>query len=60
MSKNVKTKWLAARTDGAMDRKVTTYIAQAAQIEGMGDLVRKAVDEYIENHPVVMKSQEKV
>ena len=50
--KMVKSSWLGARTDKPTFDKVTEYIKAADQIDGMGDLLRKAVLEYIANHPI--------
>lgn len=50
MAKPVKDKWLGARVDADMDNRVKLF-TEATQMD-MGELVRKAVDEYIINHPV--------
>lgn len=50
MAKKVKDKWLGARVDANLDSLVDVYI-EATEIT-MGDLVRVAVVEYMENHPI--------
>lgn len=49
MARKVKSKWLGARTDDDQDTRVKNYCA-ATEMD-MGELVRKAVDEYMLNHP---------
>lgn len=49
-NKPVKDKWLGARADAPLEAKVSAYI-EAADIT-MGDLIRKSVNEYMNNHPV--------
>ena len=50
MAKKVKDKWLGARVDENLDGLVDTYI-DAAELT-MGELVRLAVVEYMNNHPI--------
>lgn len=45
-----KDKWLGARVDANMDAEVSTYIEAADMV--MGDLIRKSVREYMQNHPI--------
>lgn len=45
-----KDKWLGARVDANMDAEVSAYIEAADMV--MGDLIRKSVREYMQNHPV--------
>lgn len=46
----VKDKWLGARIDTVTDSRVVEYLEATDTI--MGDLVRDAVLEYMDNHPV--------
>lgn len=62
MARKVKDEWLGARIDKDLAGLVDVYI-DAAEIS-MGDLVRKAVKEYMVNHPLepskLMKAEEQV
>lgn len=51
MAKSIKDKWLGARVDAKMEAKVVDYIKIMDEIDGMGDFIRKAVNEFIANHP---------
>ena len=46
----VKTDWIGGRVDEDFKENVEAYIDNAEMT--MGQLIRKAVDEYIKNHPV--------
>lgn len=48
--KPIKNKWLGARADEALNAEVTAYL-EASDDLTMGALVRKAVKEYMLNHP---------
>lgn len=50
MVRKVKNKLLAARADGVLIERVSQYIDAAGLT--MGELVRIATVEYMENHPV--------
>lgn len=50
MARKVKEDWLGGRTDPDQKERVEDYIDKADMT--MGELVRKAVDEYMLNHPV--------
>lgn len=45
-----KNKWLGTRIDGQMEKEVSDYINATDMVRG--DLVRKGVREYMQNHPV--------
>ncbi len=51
MPKIAKTKWLGARVDEDMSTKVSSYIEVTPGMD-MAELIRRAVEEYITNHPV--------
>lgn len=57
MAKKVKTKYFGTRVDETTDQLVAEYVALADEIESVGDLVRKALLEYMANHPVVKQGQ---
>ena len=48
--KPLKTKWLGARADDKLSEDVNAYM-EAADMT-MGDLIRKATREYMQNHPI--------
>lgn len=50
MARPLKDKWLGARVDDALFKEVNEYVDVADT--SMGDLVRKAVKEYMWSHPV--------
>lgn len=49
MPKKVKTEWLGGRVDDDLKEKVEEYI-DATEMT-MGQLIRKAVMEFMQNHP---------
>lgn len=49
--KPIKDRWLGARVDTATEAEVNTYLESADDML-MGDLVRKGVKEYMQNHPI--------
>lgn len=55
MAKNkpVKDDWIGSRVDGEFKETVEDYIDEADLT--MGLLIRKAVQEYMDNHPIVEK-----
>jgi predicted transcriptional regulator len=50
MANKVKDDWLGGRVDSDLKERVEEYI-ESAEIT-QGQLIRKAVIEYIKNHPV--------
>lgn len=50
MTKKVKNKTLHTRVDEALDARINAYTA-AAEMD-RGELIRRATDEYMANHPV--------
>lgn len=52
MARKVKTKYIGARMDDEAVELVSEYVRLAEEIESAGDLLRKAVLEYIANHPL--------
>lgn len=51
MARKVKVDWLGGRIDSDLKERVEDYVDQAGMT--MGELVRKAVDEYMLAHPIV-------
>lgn len=49
MAKKIKNDWLGGRVDDELKERVAEYI-EAADMT-MGQLIRKAVEEYMRNHP---------
>ena len=49
-TKKNKDKWLAARIDNDFDKQVSEYV-EATEM-GAANLVRKAVKEFMANHPI--------
>lgn len=58
MARKIKDKWIGARADEDLEALVDRY-TEAADIS-MGDLVRKAVKEYMLNHPLPPSTPTKV
>lgn len=50
MGKKIKEKYTGARVDDAYFATVLAYIEAAEMTQG--DLVRAALDEYMQNHPI--------
>ena len=50
--RQLKSKWLGARIDDNSYDKIIAYIDTSTDIDGMGDLLRRAVMEYLANHPI--------
>lgn len=50
MARQVKSKWLGARVDAELEAKVAIYTETTDTT--MGDLLRKAIKEYLDNHPI--------
>jgi hypothetical protein len=48
----VKDKWLAARIDEALATRVADYLTKADHLDSMGDFLRRAAREYMDNHPI--------
>ena len=57
MARQVKDKWLAARADDELFTEVGEYIEAANTT--MGELIRKAVKEYLWAHPKPLKKLSK-
>ena len=55
MARPIKDKWLGARVDEALYVSVDSYV-KTVEIS-MGDLLRLAVEEYLNNHPVKIKQE---
>lgn len=51
MAKLVKHKQIYARVDDATETKINAYVAAAPNMN-VSDLVRLAVEEYLNNHPL--------
>lgn len=51
MANKVKNDWLGGRVDTDFKEQVEQYIDDSPSIETQGQLIRKAVMEYMKSHP---------
>ena len=51
MAKVVKNRQIYARVDEGMSNRIANYVDEAPGLD-MAELVRLAVEEYMENHPI--------
>lgn len=51
MGNKVKDDWLGGRVDADFKEQVEEYIEQSPLVETQGQLIRKAIAEFMKNHP---------
>ena len=56
MAKQVKDKWLGGRVDEPTRNKVNDYIVASDELT-LGEFLRRASIEYMENHPIKADTQ---
>lgn len=52
MARKVKERYIGARVDEDQGARVDAYVEMSADIDSAGDLIRKALNDYMTNHPI--------